>query len=119
MYMVMLVLDDAHRLDKVCDAWQGIGVSGATIFDSTGVNRLRVARGVASPYVTDDNRVVGRELDSHYTLLVVVPDEDTVQACLAATERVVGDLDQPDTGIFAAWPVAVVKGLRHTAPCAA
>ena len=118
MYIVMLVLDDAHRLDEVCDAWQKVGVLGATIVDSTGVNRLRVARGVASPYVTDDNRLVGRELDSHYTLFVVVPDEDTARACLAAAESVVGDLDNPNTGIFAAWPLPIVKGVHGLkSPC--
>jgi hypothetical protein len=33
------------------------------------------------------------------------------EQCLALTESVIGDLSQPDTGIFAAWPLSLVKGL--------
>lgn len=116
MYMVMLVLDDPNRLDDVCDAWDAIGVGGATIVESTGINRRRVARGVATPYMAGINRLIGREMESHYTLFVIVPDEAAAQAALAAAERVVGDLDEPNTGILAAWPLALVKGLQPSQP---
>jgi hypothetical protein len=47
----------------------------------------------------------------NYTLFTIVSDEVLVQKCLTAVEGVVGDLDGPDTGVLAAWPLAVVKGV--------
>ena len=37
----MLVLDDINQLDAVLDGWQAVGVTGATIFNSTGLHRRR------------------------------------------------------------------------------
>jgi hypothetical protein len=39
-----------------------------------------------------------------------VPNESDVQTCLSATETVTGDLSLPNSGMFAAWPLATVKG---------
>ncbi len=34
-----------------------------------------------------------------------------VQDCLHATEQILTDLDGPNTGVFAAWPLAFVRGV--------
>jgi hypothetical protein len=47
----------------------------------------------------------------NYTLLAIVRGEATAQQCLAAAEGVVGDLDGPNTGVLAAWPLALIKGV--------
>lgn len=110
MYMVMLVLDDPARLDAVLDAWAGIGISGATIVESTGIYRHRAAqRRVYARYNFAGAGTTGEV--GNYTLFAVVPDEAVARQCLAAVEGVVGDLDGPNTGVLAAWPLAVVKGV--------
>lgn len=111
MYMVMFVLDDPNRLDAVYDAWEAIGVSGSTIIESTGINRRRAARQVGTSFMAGMNRLIGSEMEGHYTLLVIVPDETLARACLTAVEKVIGDLDAPNTGILAAWPLSFVKGV--------
>lgn len=111
MYMLMLVLDDPDRLDEVLDAWDAIGVSGVTIIESSGINRRRMARQVGSLFMAGMNRLIGSEEESHYTLLVVVPDDAQVQKCLVAVEEIVGNLDGPNTGILAAWPLSFIKGV--------
>lgn len=111
MYMVVFVLDDPDQLDNVLDAWHAAGVSGVTIIESTGINRRRRARQVGSVLMAGMNRLIGDTQEGHYTLLVIVPDEDLVQTCLRAAESVVGDLDQPNTGVLAAWPLSTVKGV--------
>jgi nitrogen regulatory protein PII len=110
MYMVMFVLDDSTLLDEVLDAWYNAGITGATIFESNGIFRQRAKRfnlpvRYSLPHVT-------ARIEANYTLMAIVPDEETVQACLKASEKVVGDLDQPYTGVFASWPLAFVKGVR-------
>lgn len=107
MYMIMLVLDDPARLDEILEAWAQIGVSGATIIESTGMHR-RTRRHIPMRYSFEDTSLQER---GNYTLFVMVPGEDLVQASLQAVESIVGDLDGPNTGVFSAWPLAVVKGV--------
>ncbi len=108
--MVMLVLDDAALLGRVLDAWSEAGITGATVLESTGMQRIRSCR-LRLHARFDFARIADECEEWHYTLFAVVPDEGKVQACLAATERVVGSLEEPNTGIFAAWPLSVVRGL--------
>lgn len=107
MFMTMLVLDDPQRLQEVLAAWEKAGITGVTIFESTGMRRMR-QRYIPMRYVSP---LVDREVD-HLTLMAIVPDEEHVQTVLCVAESVIGDLSAPHTGIFAAWPVAMVKGLR-------
>jgi hypothetical protein len=107
MYMIMLVLDDPDKLNDVLAAWEAIGVCGATIVESTGIQRLRkqpvpMRYVFASPGFTEQG---------HLTLFVIVQGKKLVNACLRATQQVVTDLDGPNTGVFAAWPLAVVRGV--------
>lgn len=107
MYMIMLVLDNPDQLEMVVRAWDQAGVRGATIIESTGFHRLR-QRFLPMRYVFPGGGVVE---EGHLTLFVIVPSEEAVQHCLEATEKIVGDLNQPHTGVLAAWPLLLVKGV--------
>lgn len=115
MYMVMFVLDDPSRLDEVLTAWESAGISGATIIESTGINRRRQARLVGAGFMAGINRMMSSDEESHYTLFTIVPDESVVARCLAAAESVVGDLNGANTGVLSAWPLSVVKGVSTSA----
>jgi nitrogen regulatory protein PII len=116
MQMVMFVLDDPNQLDKVLDAWRAVGVSGVTIMESTGFHRRR-AYVLGARHLLSTSLLAERIEEGHYTLFAVVPDLQAAEQCLTATERVVGDLDGQSTGIFAAWEVALTKGvLNHLLP---
>lgn len=105
MHMILLVLDDGDRLGEILDAWEAAGVRDATILETTGVHRRK--RHLAMRYAFD----TGIRSEGNLTLFAVVPVASLVEACLAATEAVVGDLSGPDTGVFASWPLAVTKGV--------
>ncbi|MBN2305824.1 MAG: hypothetical protein JXQ72_15180 [Anaerolineae bacterium] len=111
MHMVMFVLDDPDKLDAVLDAWQTVGVSGATILESSGLYRRQQQRPVGARYAFGLARGLRRVESGHYTLFVIVPSLDAAQACLSAAETIVGNLDGPDTGVLAAWELDVVKGV--------
>ena len=112
MHMIMFVIDDPNLVDEVLDAWQKVGVDGATIVESSGLHRRR-ATTVGARYSFGFPRVVERVEEGHYTLFVAVEDEAMVQACLAAGEAVTGDLSLPQTGFFAAWPLYTCKGIEQ------
>lgn len=110
MHMILLVLDDPGKLEEVLAAWEQSGVPGATIIESTGIQRRRASTSRIPTRFTFGHPS-GRLEESRYTLLTVVEDEEAVRRCLAATEAVVGDLSKPHTGILAAWPLSLVKGV--------
>lgn len=107
MYMIMLVLDNPDQLDSVLEAWEGIGIRGATIVESTGIQRLR-RKNIPMRYLFQTSGLVE---EGHFTLFVIVEDGKMVQDCLYATEQIVTDLDGPNTGVFAAWPLSFVRGV--------
>jgi nitrogen regulatory protein P-II 1 len=107
MFMIFFVLDDPDQLMPVLDAWEKAGIRGATIIESTGLQRVKhkfVPMRFAVPFYTDEV--------SHQTLMAMVKDEELIQAALAASESIVGDLNNGRTGVFVAWPLSFTKGLQ-------
>jgi hypothetical protein len=88
-------------LDQVLDAWDGIQVSGVTIIESTGINRRARARQVGAPFMAGINRMMGSTMEGHYTLFTIVKGQQMVEACIRAAESVVGNLNEPDSGVLA------------------
>ena len=111
MQMIMFVLDDPDHLDGVLDAWRDVGVSGVTIIESSGMYRYQQQRPLGARYAFGMARAPKRVNVGNYTLFAIVPDADVVRVCLEAAERIVGDLDGPDTGVLASWDLSVVKGV--------
>lgn len=111
MYMVWLVLDQADLLDDIQRAWEKAGITGATIMESSGFFRRKQSRKfIATRYVLPTLSTTDGK--NSYTIFSIVENEEQARAALRATEDVVGDLNQPHKGIFAAWPLPLVKGLR-------
>jgi len=107
MYMIMFVLDDPDHLGQVIGAWEAVGIRGATIIESTGIQRLR-RQEIPMRFLFQS---FGPVEEGHLTLFVIVESEQFVHECLQACEEIVGNLDEPNTGIFAAWPLSHVRGL--------
>ncbi len=111
MHMLMFVLDDPNHLDPVLDAWEAVGVSGVTIVESTGMARHKRANMVGSPLMAGFNRLMQSDQEGHYTLFTIVKGEQVVRECIRAAEKVVGNLKTPNSGVMAAWPLTIVKGV--------
>lgn len=113
MYMCMFVLNDPDRLDDILQAWNEAGLSGATILESTGSYRYRANLSkLHMRFLPEAHQLLSEEFN--YTLFVLVPDREQVDRCLHAVEQIIGDLNDPDTGVFAAWPLEVIKGVPQS-----
>lgn len=110
--LLMAVLDDPSRLWEVVDAWQALGVGDATIMDSTGLHRARRLRDDIPLFPSVHDLLESAE-DHHRTLWSVIDDSVDLEALVAATERIVGPLDQPHAGLIVAVQVLKVWGLRQ------
>lgn len=107
MFMVLCVIDQPKDLQPVLKTWQKNGIRGVTILESTGLHRAIHMPHIAMRYAYDATSTDW----SNFTLLTVVETEEDIQRCLRLAEEVVGDFDQPNTGIFIAWPVGLAKGV--------
>jgi hypothetical protein len=54
----------------------------------------------------------GRDEELSRTLFTIVKDDDLVEPLIAATRSVVGDLDQPGSGLLVILPVDLIEGLE-------
>ncbi len=112
MFMIMFVLDDSDHLDEILKAWEEMGITGATIIESTGMHRRRHQH-IPMRFTYGDSSL---EETGNITIYAIVQDESIVRKCLQSTEIIVGDLDQPNTGVFSAWPLLMTKGIPTSKP---
>jgi len=115
MFFVLFVLHDVGACDDVLTAWDEAGVSGITILPSTGLARMRQKWGLRDdiplfPTLAD---ISSHEERLNRTFFTIVNDEATVDKIVAATENVVGNLDEPDTGILVVMPIMKAYGLNR------
>ncbi|HXV97681.1 MAG TPA: hypothetical protein VEC93_04595, partial [Anaerolineae bacterium] len=92
-----------------------VGISGATIFDSSGLSH-KIGRAALRDdlplFPSLEDLLRGRE-EPHRTLFAVVPDGFDIDALVAATEKITGPLDKPNTGILFTIPVIRAWGLNR------
>ncbi|MCL4302552.1 MAG: hypothetical protein KJ077_43080 [Anaerolineae bacterium] len=113
--LVVLVLDDPDKTEEVLAAWVTVGVSGATILDSSGLSHefgRRALRDDLPLFPSLEDLLRSRE-EPHRTLFAVVPDGFDIDALVAATEEITGVFDEPDTGILFVIPVIQAWGLNR------
>jgi len=105
-------MDCVDRCSDILQAWEGAGATGTTILESIGLGRLRTLIREDVPLMPSLRALFSSEEIHHRTLFAVVPDEETVDRLVAATEAVLGDLDLPNSGFLFVVPVSRAVGLR-------
>lgn len=117
MFYVLFVLHDISKMKDLLHAWEEAGVKGATVLFSTGLGRIRQNFGLMEdfPLFPTMSEIMERleEMDLSRTLFSVVENETIVENILNQTQKVVGDLSQPNTGIMIVLPVVKVYGLKQ------
>ncbi len=110
-FMVIFVLDDIDRCQDILDAWEAAGIRGVTILESSGLGRVRQA-GMREdlPLMPSLSDLFKRKETRHRTLFTVTKDQEKIDAIVEATQSVVGDLEQPNTGFLFVLPVSQVYG---------
>lgn len=117
MFLVVFVLHDPERANEVLDAWDECGVSGATIMASTGMGHLRGKTALREdfPLIPSLTDLFDHEEVTNRTFITIVKSEAMVDKVIEATEKVIGNLNLPNTGILAVLPVLRAYGLDREA----
>jgi hypothetical protein len=113
-HLVNLVVHDPGMVHALAEAWLSAGVTGMTILDSSGLSHMTYGEGTREdlPLFPSLRKLMeGAERQSRL-LMSVVPDGFDLEALIAATERVLGPLEEPDSGILFILPVTQVRGLQ-------
>jgi len=114
MYLILLVLNDPDRLEDLLIAWEGKGVRGATVIFSTGMGRIRQMSGWRDdmPLIPSLRDFYETPENMNRTIFTTVNNEADVDAILAATKSVIGDLEDQRTGLLLILPVARAYGVN-------
>ena len=112
MYLIVLVINDPDRLEDLLIAWEDVGVSGATVTFSTGMGRIRQLQGWRDdmPLIPSLRDFYEAPENLNRTIFATANDDAQVEGIVAATQRVVGNLDDARTGFLLVLPVSRAYG---------
>ena len=113
MSMILFVLHDTEKLDDLLAAWQEAGAPGVTVLESTGVGRIRQNEALRedTPLMPSLEDFYPDPEEMSRTIFTILKDE-LVQKVVEATYKVVGDLNEPNTGLLVVLPTVAAYGLE-------
>lgn len=114
-YMIIAVIDELAKCPSILKAWEDAGVAGITILESTGLGRIRQGENLRDdlPLMPSLRNLLQTREEHHRTMFTIVNDEQMIDRIFEATERVLGNLNEPNKGILFAVPVARAFGVLN------
>jgi len=116
MYLIILFLHNPDLLKELMEEWDKEGVDGATILFSVGMGKFLEKQGLRDdiPLIPSLEDFYEASEKLSRTIFATVKDEAMIDNILAATQRVMGDLNKPETGMLLVMPVLKAYGLYKT-----
>jgi len=111
-YLLVLVLNKVEFTDRILARFLQIGISGATIIDTTGMGRTLMYNDNI-PIFGGLNRIFQNCRPINKTIFSVINDKDMLQKAIRVIKEEVGDLDKPGEGILFTLPIDYVMGLTQ------
>lgn len=114
MYFILFIMHNPDMIENLINEWESVGVRRATILASTGMRRLKRRDGIRDdiPLMPSLENFFEPSQTSSRTVFTTVKDESMIDDILAATQRVVGDLSNHETGVLLVLPVLRAYGLE-------
>lgn len=112
-YMVLLIVDDLNICPTILDAWDAAKAPGITILESTGLGKFRqdIIRD-DMPMMPSLSELFRPREHRHRTIFTVVEGEEMVDRLVQISEEILGDLNEPNTGVLFVLPVSRVVGFH-------
>lgn len=113
---VVVVIPNLEKVHEVLRAWEALGVPGTTMIDTIGMASLRQWVGREDLPLVPSLRSVLESAETafyHRTLFTVIPDHFDLERLIQETERILGRLEDPNTGFLFVLPVLEVRGFRQ------
>lgn len=108
MKLLVLVLNKEEYLDEILEAFVEVGITGATIVDSTGMGR-KLAYDI--PIFAGLQKSI-KPSDYSKTIFAVVQDDETLEEAIKLIEEII-DINEPGSCLLFVVPLLLVKGLKQ------
>jgi nitrogen regulatory protein PII len=111
LFLVVFVLNDPNLCNDILDAWEDAGIRGITILESSGLGRVRQA-GLKDdlPLMPSLSDLFKDAETRHRTLFTIINGQEKVADLVNATQSIVGDLENENTGLLFSVAVSEVFG---------
>lgn len=111
MKLLVLVLNKINKLEDLLKEFIRIGITGATIIDSTGMARVLHDDLDNIPLFGSIRMLINEKYPFNKTILVVL-EEEQLKPTVECIKKTVGDFSKPDVGILFALPIDYVEGFK-------
>ncbi len=108
MKLLILILNKVEKLEEVLEGFLEIGITGATVIDSVGMGHILCEE---VPIFAGLRFMFAGARPHNKTIFSAIKDEKE-QAAIDLLKKILGDLNQPGTGIVFSIPIDRVEGLK-------
>ena len=108
MKLLVIILNKVEKLEEVLEGFIEVGVTGATIIDSIGMGHV-ISEEVP---IFAGLRFMFAGAKPHNKMIMSVITDDKEGPVIEILKKILGDLDQPGTGIVFTMPLDRVEGLK-------
>ena len=106
--LLIVVINEEEKLDPILSGMVELGITGATVINSEGMGRV-LSHDV--PIFAGLETLALRSRPRNQTIFSVIREDDKVGGVLKLLKEILGDLDDPGTGIAFTIPISRVVGL--------
>lgn len=114
MKLLIFILNKQEKLEKLLKRLAEEHLTGATVIDSSGMaTRLVSSNDETLSNIFGSLRHLLKDTKKENKTIMMVTSEKNVQRVEEIIEEVVGDLNEPNTGILFTVPVDYLRGFKH------
>lgn len=108
MKLLILILNKVEKLEEVFEGFIEIGITGATVIDSVGMGHILSEE---VPIFAGLRFMFAGSKPHNKTVISAIKDEKEKPA-IEVLQKILGDLNEPGTGIVFTIPLDRVEGLK-------
>lgn len=108
--MLVLILEKIQYLDKLLLELSDEGINSATVLNSTGM--MQQLSQMEEEKIISTLRPLFTPAHSENKTIFMILTEEEVKIAREVIKKVIGDLNQPETGILFALPILFTDGIR-------
>lgn len=108
MEVLFLVINQSERLNELLEGFLEDGIGGATVLESTGMGRTLCD---TAPIFGGLRKILQECRPHNKTIFMVLNTTEEKNKVIQRIHQVLGDLTQPNTGMYFIMPVTTASGL--------
>ncbi|WP_440896382.1 hypothetical protein ACS127_17960 [Amphibacillus sp. Q70] len=108
--LLVFILDKIQYLDKLLLELKDEGIESATVINSTGM--MQELSRLGEEQIISTLRPLFTPSHTENKTILMILSEDEVKIARSVINQVIGDLNQPETGILFALPLLLTDGIR-------